>query len=147
MPTLADSLTHPSKRSTVIQDLVQLVDREVAKKGGLSGMGIKTAYMLVKAVKPSFVRDAIDGMLDECVQKLEPLYAEAAQAGGSVSARLNARAGAVADALLSVSDARAEHTSHGSVKKAYAKLRPTAKRNVEEAVPGLVALVEKHAAK
>src|SRR4051812_36861685 len=101
MPTLAEQIT-PQKRPAVVHDLALLVDREVARKSGLSGIGTKTAYALVKAIKPSFVPEVIEGMLDECVRKLEPLYAQAAAAGGSVAARLSARAPEVADALLAV---------------------------------------------
>ena len=144
MPTLAEHIAKPEKRTAVIADLVKLVDEEVAGKGGLSGIGIKTAYGLVKAIKPGFVPDVIDGMFDDCIKKLEPIFAESVAKGGSLAAAFSARAPAVADALLSVTDERAERTTHNTAKKAYSKLRPTGKRNVEEAVPRLGALLEKH---
>jgi len=147
MPTLAEQITTPQKRATVVRDLAALVDGDVARKGGLSGLGIKTAYGLVKAIKPTFVPEVIDGMLDEMVEKLEPIYAEVrAEGPGALAPRLVARGGRVADALLGVTDGRAERTTHQTAKKAYLKLRPAAKRNVEEAVPALGALLDKHAA-
>ncbi|MSP63983.1 MAG: hypothetical protein EXR72_27305 [Myxococcales bacterium] len=142
MPKLADHLTAPEKRPVVIKELAVLVDQEVASKGGLSGFGIKAAYAMVKAIKPSFVPDVISGMFDECVAKLEPIYAE--YATGSVKQHFAGRAPAVAEALLAVTDGRAQRTTHGTAKKAYLKLRPTAKRNVEEAVPRLAELIERH---
>ena len=36
---------------------------------------------------------------------------------------------------------------NGKLKKTYEKLRPTAKKHVEEAVPGIARLIEKHSAK
>jgi hypothetical protein len=144
MPTLAEQITSDGKRPAVVTDLASLVDTEVQRKGGLTGLGIKTAYGLVKAIKPSFVRDAIDGLLDECVGRLEPIYASCVAAGGPVGQRFSARAGEVADALLGVTDGRAQRTRHEVAKKAYLRLRPTAKRNVEEAVPRLGELIERH---
>lgn len=145
MPTLTEQLISPPKRSAVVSDLVRLVDEEVGRKGGISGLGIKAAYTIVKAMKPSFVSEVVDGMLDDCVRRLEPIYAECVAEGpGPHASRLQSRAGRVADALLGVTDARAEKTTHTSLKKTYLKLRPTAKRNVEEAVPGLGKLLDKH---
>jgi hypothetical protein len=146
MPTLAEQINTPQKRPAVVADLAKLVDQEVSRKGGLAGIGIKTAYGLLKAIKPTFVPEVIDGMFDEFVARLEPIYAECRGEGaGALRPRLEARSSRVADALLSVTDGRAERTTHGSAKKAYLKLRPAAKRNVEEAVPGLGTLLDRHA--
>lgn len=146
MPTLAEQITKPPQRAAVIRDLASLVDVEVAKKGGLSGIGIKTAYAVVKAIKPTFIPEAIDGMLDDMTARLEKIYGECLVAtGGTVASRFAARAPAVADCLLGVTDERAERTTHTTAKKAYLKLRPMAKRNVEEAVPALGTLLAKHA--
>ena len=49
-----------------------------------------------------------------------------------------------AEALLSVTDDRAETTKHKTAKKLYKKMRPSAKANVIAAVPKLGALVESH---
>lgn len=144
MPTLAERLTAPDHRPAVVSDLVALVDSEVGRKGGLSGIAIKTTYGLVKAIKPRFIHEAIDGLLDDCVARLEPIYDACVKDGGDFTSRFSARAPQVADALLAVTDERAERTSHGVAKKGYAKLRPTAKRNVEEAVPALGDLIAKH---
>jgi hypothetical protein len=145
MPTLAEKINTPEKRNVVVQDLARFVDQEVGRKSGLSGLGIKTAYGLVKEIKPSFVPEVIDGMFDDWVRDLEPVYAKvSAESGGTVASRFASRASEVADALLAVTDRRAATTTHGSVKKTYEKLRPTAKRNVEEAVPRLGELLERH---
>ena len=45
----------------------------------------------------------------------------------------------------SISDERAARAKNQAAKKAYEKLRPTGKKNVEAAVPRLAAMVEKHA--
>lgn len=146
MPTLAEHFSQTPKRKNVIADLAHLVDEEVAAKSGLSGFAIKGAYAMVKAVKPGFITEVIDGMFDDWIARLEPLYTECSAAGGNVAGEFQKRAPRVADALLSVTDDRAKKTTHQTAKKAYEKLRPTAKRNVEEAVPRLSKLLAKHTA-
>jgi hypothetical protein len=144
-PMLKDLLLAPGRRAAVIDDCLQLVDDQVARKSGLSGLAIKGAYGIVKTVKPGFVREAVDNLLDEFVERLEPLYSAATGAGTEVSAYFAAHASDVAEGLLGVTDARAQHAANATVKKAYEKLRPTAKKHVEAAVPGVGLVVARHA--
>ena len=145
MPTLSDILLVPGNRPKVITDCTTLIQEEVDSKGGLSGLAIKAAFAVVKAVKPGFISEAVDHMLDDFVKRLEPFWADAQAKNEPVGALVNARSGEVADALLTISDERAARAKNQGVKKAYEKLRPTAKKNVEAAVPRLAAMIEKHA--
>ena len=146
--TLAEKMTQPPKRDAVVADCVTVIDEEVKGKGGLSGIAVKGAYSLVKAVKPRFVTEVVDAMLDAWVAKLSPFYDQWKAAGsvGQFAGYLGGRSAEVAERLLEVTDAKAQRTSNGGVKKMYEKMRPTAKKHVEEAVPRLGRLVEKHAA-
>ena len=45
---------------------------------------------------------------------------------------------------LAITDERARRTRHNTVKSMYEKLRGLAKKNVEEAVPRVGALIQKH---
>lgn len=148
MPTLAEQFAAADKRKAVVFDLVNLIDAEVARKGGLSGIAIKGAYAVVKAIKPSFISEAVDGLFDDCVKNLEGVYADCnkGDGGSSFQSRWAGKGGAIADALLRITDERAVRTRHQTAKKAYEKLRPSAKKNVEEAVPGLGKVLVKHAA-
>jgi hypothetical protein len=146
MSTLKEILLIPGTRPKVVADCARLVDEEVDSKGGLSGLAIKGAYMVVKAVKPGFIGEAIDHMLDDFVGRLEPFYLEAEQKSEPFAPFLSARAGAVSDALLATSDDRAARAKNQTVKKAYEKLRPTAKKNVEAAIPRVGRLVAKYTA-
>ena len=101
------------------------MQEEVDSKGGLSGLAIKAAYAVVKAVKPGFITEALDHMLDDFVSRLEPFWADAQAKNEPVGALMNARAGQVADALLAISDERAARAKNQTAKKAYEKLRPT----------------------
>lgn len=146
---LSEKLTNPANRDRVIKECVNLIDAEVKSKGGLSGIAVKGAYGVVKAVKPTFVPEVIDGMLDEWVAKLEPFYESWQKDGGgkSFSSYLDGRRDAAAEALLGVTDGRARVSKNGSVKKMYEKMRPTAKKHVEEALPRLGKLIEQEAAR
>ena len=65
MATLKDILLVPANRPKVIADCTKLIDEEVDSKGGLTGFAIKAAYALVKAVKPGFITEAVDHMVDD----------------------------------------------------------------------------------
>jgi Family of unknown function (DUF6918) len=145
MPTLTDMLLVPGNRPKVIADCVQLINEEVDAKGGFTGLAVKGAYALVKAVKPGFVTEAVDHMLDDFVKRLEPFWADAQAKNEPVGPLMNARAPQVADALLAISDERAARSSNPTLKKAYEKLRPTGKKHVEQAVPRVGRLIQKYA--
>jgi hypothetical protein len=143
MPTLTESLTSDAKKTAVVDDCCQLIDEEVKDKGGISGLAIKAGYAAVKGIKPGFVRQVVTDLLPEFAKVLEPIHGEAQ--GKSVSTHFSSNAGRVADALLGITDAKAKNAKSGAVKGTYEKLRPTAKKHVEQAVPRLGKLIEKHA--
>jgi hypothetical protein len=128
--TLPEILLDPARRPAVVTDLEQLVDEEVAEKGGISGSVIKTGYAAVKKLKPGVV----------------PFYADYRAAAGSDFGAYLAGRPEAADALLGVTDARAGRTSSDGLRKAYGKLRPHGQRNVAEALPRLGRLIDRHAA-
>ena len=144
MATLTDILLVPGNRPRVISDCVTLIQEEVDSKGGLSGLAVKAAFAVVKAVKPGFINEAVDHMLDDFVKRLEPFWADAQAKNEPVGALMSARAGEVSDALLAISDERASRAKNQSLKKAYEKLRPTGKKNVEAAVPRVGRLIAKY---
>src|SRR6476620_3707339 len=112
MPTLNEILLVPGNRPKVIADCVQLIEEEVASKGGLTGLAVKGAYALVKAVKPGFVSEAVDHMLDDFVKRLEPFWADAQSRNEPVGPLMSSRAPEVADALLAISDERAQRAKN-----------------------------------
>lgn len=142
--TLKDQLLTAEKRPQLLTDCEKLIDEEVAAKSGLSGMAVKTAFAMVKAVKPGIIRESVDALIDDFVAKMEPFYT--AQQGGSqgVESYFSTRAGEVADALLGVTDARAARAKNATIKKAYESLRPKGKQHVEAAIPRLSRLVAKY---
>ena len=143
MSTLNDILANPGTRSQVIADCERLIEEEVGSKG-LMGIPIKAAYSIVKAVKPGFVPEVIDHMLDDFARRLDPLYQQAKSKNEPVTAHFNARPGEVAEALLAITDERAKRTTNNVLKSAYEKLRPAGKKHVEAAVPRISRLVDKY---
>src|SRR5689334_21061732 len=107
MSTLKEILTRPGTRPQVIADCERVIEEEVDSKG-LAGLPIKAAYKIVKAIKPVFVSAVIDHMLDDFTERLDPLYQQAVSKYEPVTAYFNARTGDVAEALLSITDARAQ---------------------------------------
>ena len=145
MPTLTDILGSGPKRQQVVDDACRVLDDEVADKGGISGLAIKAAFGVVKGVKPGFVREVVDALLDDFLKCLDPLYQEAVSRGVKPGAHLQANAGRVADALLAVTDGKAARAQRPMIKSTYEKLRPTAKKHVEAAAPRLAGLLDRHA--
>jgi hypothetical protein len=144
--TLKQILLAPDRRASIVAELQALVDKEVASKSGMSGLAIKGSFVVVKKVRAGFVPHAIDQMLPEFAHRLQPYYARYNPAtDGSLANYLVANESAVADVLLTVADGRARRSRHESVKRAYQKLRPQAKKHVEHALPPLGDLIEQHA--
>ena len=148
MGALKDKMLAPGVRANVLADCVQVIEEEVAGKGGITGLAIKGAYKMVKAVGPNIVREAMDGLLNDFTGRLEPFFDEWQQkgAGTPLGSYLSSRSGQVANALLGITDDRAKRAS-GTLKKAYETLRPTGQKHVEEAVPRIARVLEKHAGK
>lgn len=144
MRTLKEILLAPPTRPNVVSDSVRVIDDEVASKGGLGGIAIKTIYGMVKALKPGAVAELCDHMLDDFAGKLDPIYQAAKTKSEPVAPYFNARPGEVADALLSITDERARRAKNQMLKGAYEKLRPSGKKHVEAAVPRIGRLVQKY---
>ncbi|KYF65942.1 hypothetical protein BE11_22090 [Sorangium cellulosum] len=141
---LSEALLDANKKSQVIADCCTLVDEEVASKGGLSGLAVKAGYAAVKGIKPGFIAQVVEKLLPEFAKKLDPIWTEAT-GSGNASSYLTTNRSRVADALLSVTDDKAKTSTSGVVRGTYEKLRGSAKKNVEDAVPRLAQLIQKHA--
>jgi hypothetical protein len=145
--TLQEILLAPNIRPQVIADCQTLIDEEVSEKSGVSGAAVKIAYKTVKAVAPGHIQHMVKSLLPDLVDKLEPYWADFTASGGSEFGDYLAKRGnEVAEALLSVTDARAARSSRPTVIKAYKAVRGGAVKNVEAALPRVGDLVLKYAA-
>lgn len=143
-PTLTDKLLGET-RPAVERDCVRVIEDEVASKKGISGVAIKAAFATIKAFKRDIVPDAVSHLLPDFVQTMEPFYAEhLAAGGGDITAFTTAHADRIADALLGITDARAQGSKHKVLVKAYTSLRPQGKKQVVTAMPRLGAMLATH---
>ena len=142
--SLADALNDESKKPLIVKDACELIDAEVKDKGGISGLAIKAGYGAVKGIKPGFVEHAVTDLLPEFAKALDPIASDAKTQNKAVGDFFGANTSRVADALLAITDAKAARAKSGVAKGAYDKLRSSAKKNVEQAVPRLGKLVEKY---
>ncbi|HEX2878204.1 MAG TPA: hypothetical protein VHO25_01580 [Polyangiaceae bacterium] len=141
--SLKDQLGSAPRRQLVIADAVKVLDAEVASKGGLTGIGIKGAYAVVKGISPNFIQETIDHLLDDFLVALDPLYQEAVAANASPQSHVSGNRSRMAEALLAITDRRAV-SARPVLKKTYEKLRPLAKAQVEAAAPRVGELLERH---
>jgi hypothetical protein len=141
--SLGDAINEQSKKTAIVADCGKLIDEEVSDKGGLSGLAVKAGYHAVKSIKPGFIAEVVEKLLPEFGQKTLPIWEEGKKDGKAV-AHFVASKSRVADALLAITDAKAKNASSSLIRGTYEKLRGSAKKNVEEAVPRLARLLEKY---
>jgi predicted heme/steroid binding protein len=149
MGILFDTLTtDPETRAQLVRDAEKVLDAEVSDKKGITGLAVKGTFKVVKNLQPGFVPRAIDDLLNDFVKALEPIWETWHAQSGDQSCKeyFVANDGAVADALLSITDGRAQNTRHAPLKKAYEKLRPMGKEHVVASMPRVGALIERHTA-
>jgi hypothetical protein len=144
MSTLPEALTS-DKKDAVVEDCCALIDAEVKDKGGISGLAIKAGYGAVKGIKPGFVRQVVTDLLPDFAQALDPIYQDAKRENKPVAAYFSSNSDRVAEALLAITDAKAQRAKSGVVKGTYDKLRGSAKKNVEAAATRLGEMVAKYA--
>lgn len=144
MTSLKERLGQEPQRKAVVTDACEVLDQEVADKSGLSGMAIKGAYSIVKGIKPGFVQEVVDGLLDDFLDALDPLYREANEKQQPPGRYMAANGDRAADALLAITDERAARSSRAVIRKTYDKLRPTAKKHVASAAPRMGQLLDRH---
>jgi Family of unknown function (DUF6918) len=144
--TLEEILLAPDTRPQVIADCYLLLEQEIADKSGVSGTAVKLAYKTVNTFMPGHVRHMVGVMLPQMVRELEPFWADFSTSGGSEFGDYLAKRGEeVAQALLSVTDARAAASGRPTIIKAYHAVRGNAAKHVQAALPRVGDLVLKYA--
>jgi hypothetical protein len=144
--TLSKELLAEDTRPAVIEDLVGVVQQEVASKKGVSGAAIKAGYGAASRVVPNLTQRALDKLLPDFLLALDPFWADFDTSGGSDFGRhLADRGDEATPALLAVTDAKVASSSREPVKKAYRALRGKADGHVRAALPRVGAALQRHA--
>jgi len=147
---LKELLLRPGLRPQVVNDCCVLIDEEVASKSGVSGLALKAGYAVFKKVKKGALPSAVDWLLDDFVAALDRHHQDYLAKGepqpGGFQAHLVEQKAVLAEDLLRITDARQEHSTNRAVRGAYQKLRPSASRYTQDAVPRVGAMVERYLA-
>jgi hypothetical protein len=145
--TLREILLAPDTQPKVIAGCYLLIEHEVSDKSGVSGTAVKIAYKTVNTFLPGHVRYMVESLLPQMVDELEPYWGDFNASGGAEFGDYLAKRGEeVAEALLSVTDARAAASGRPTIIKAYRAVRGSAAKHVEAALPHVGDLVRKYAA-
>jgi hypothetical protein len=145
MGALSDAVQDRAKRKAIVDDGVKVIDAEVASKRGFSGMAVKAGFKAVKALKPGMVGMALDMLLPEFAEQIDPFYeAWKASGEGTLEQYFKANDSRIADALLSITDKRSKRAQQPTLKKVYDKLRPQGVEHTKAAAPALAGLVSRH---
>ena len=140
---LADILLAEDYRDTVVAQITQVVEDQIAQRKGLSGAGIRTALKMAKANRPDILPVVINRLLPDFCNALEPYFQQFQASDETDFQRFVTRQeDEIQEAMLSVTDARAEQSQNKTFKKMYRQLRGTAGQEVRAILPKLSALVQ-----
>ena len=144
--TLHEILLSPENWPQVVADCNALIEHEVSEKSGVSGAAIKLAYKTATTFAPGHVRHMVETLLPKMADNLQPFWADFNACGGSdFGDYLTKRGDEVAEAMLTVTDARAAASGRPVIVKAYRSVRGSAARHIQAALPQVGALVLKYA--
>ena len=145
MGSLIELAKNPDTRRAIVDDASAMLDPEVGDKSGLSGKAVKLAFRAVKGVSPGMIPMSIDALLDDFCVAMQPIWEECQASGQAARPYFQARSNDIANALLAITDARAERSTQRILKSTYSKLRGQAVKHISESMPRLADLIEKHA--
>ena len=140
---LSDGLLDPNKKKMVVAECTNLLAVQVAKMQGISGMALKAGYTAVRGLAPNYCAEAIERLLPESFTAIDPIWSEGVQTGDPVK-HLSQNSDLTADALLGITDAKIEKSKNTTVRGVYSKVRKSAKKHVEEAVPNLAKIIDNY---
>ena len=144
--TLQELLLAPDTKPQVVNDCCALIDSEVSSKSGISGTAVKLAYKTASTFASGYLQTMVESLLPDMIAELEPYWADFTASGASdFGDYLVKRSDEVSEALLSVTDARAEKSSRATVIKAYRSVRGGAGKHIQAALPQVGELVAKYA--
>lgn len=127
-------------QANIAADCAKLMDEQVATKSGISGLAMKTAYRALKGIGPGYIPRALNSLVPQALDALDPMWAAGLQAGDPVE-HLSQHSAETADVLLGVTDKKLDNATNKIVIATYKKVRKSVKGDVEEAVPGLAKIL------
>lgn len=141
---LKDQIKGEQTEANIAEDCATLMDEQVATKTGVSGLAIKTAYRALKGVGPGYIPRALQSLVPQALDALDPMWTEGLQVGDPVE-HLSQNPAETANVLLSVTDRKAANAQNKIVVATYKRVRKSVKGDVEAAVPGLARILGNYA--
>lgn len=144
MKTLAEAASIPEHRTALNHEISALVETRVKAVKGLSGMAIRGGYKVVASMRSGrMIPSAVNVLLDDFCAAIDP-FIEHYRASNATSFErfLAGKEREVSNALLSITDARAEN-ANALLKGPYRRLRSFGETQVIAAVPGIAQIVER----
>jgi hypothetical protein len=145
--TLREILLAPDTEPNVTADCLKLIEQEVSAKSGVSGTAVKLAYKTASTFASGYLQMTVQSLVPDMADQLEPFWADFRASGAAdFGDYLVKRDDEVSEALLSVTDRRAEVCERPAILKAYRAVRGGAAKHVAAALPNLGILIQKYAA-
>ncbi|NLZ58667.1 MAG: hypothetical protein GX898_10305 [Corynebacterium sp.] len=129
-----------------VTDMADFISTTVDKQSGLTGMALKGAMAAATKVDSDILSKGSRRVLPEMAESLDPLWQEYTAGGGTdFGAHLAANKDRALDAILNVADRNADSISVPGLSKVYKGVRGKAAKVIEQELPAIGQLVEKHA--
>lgn len=139
--TLAGQLLAPGMFEPFAEDCRALLAAEIGRKG----LTVRTAYSVVRRLKPDILERVVREVMPDFLAALEPCHAEFQAADtDDFEAFLIARDERVAEAALQAADRRAARIQNRSIRSAFNRVRGKAKSEIRPAVPALARIIRIH---
>lgn len=138
---LVDIISKPGNREIFLSDSCQMLDRHIQSRSGIPGLALKASFAAIKGIRPNYIPSTMDSLLVDFAAILDPIWQEARNTNDWGAYFINNKT-RVANALLSVTDARVKVSTTPVAKGAYAKQRASANQEVESIVPELVKIID-----
>jgi hypothetical protein len=133
------ALLGPTAFLNLVKELTLVVEHEVEKKSGVAGFMIKSAFKVLNSIKPAMIEQSITDLLPDFIKAFNQIYLdfEKSPLAGDLVKYMTLHQKKIADALLAVTDDKANVGKHKLLIETYKKLRPLAQEQVANALPAI----------
>ena len=145
MPTLKNQVLAPECADKFITECAALIETHVNQRKGFKGIAYRTALGAAKKVKPDILKRTARNLMPDMLEALEPIYQQFQQSSETnFSAFVSQHREKAAEAVLSVTDAKAANAENKTLRAGYSKLRGGAQDEVIELIPNLASLAAQY---
>jgi hypothetical protein len=145
MGSLVEAVKDSTKRPLIIADCTKMIDQEVKDKSGFTGIAVKGGFKAIRGFSPDIVPKALEDLIDEFAVQIEPFWQDCQNNGEDAQRYFVRRKVDIANALLSITDGKANKSKHKILVKAYKALRGKAIDHIGASMPRFAEIVKRHA--